>query len=105
MTPLAFRVVEWPVRASDRDAFTGLGWALVAFCALDVLATSGSGDANTKGRDLGWRPPGLRSPLGSAFALPFLLLLLPIRKGTRTRRLAESSIRLPSIPKGQLITS
>jgi len=38
MTPFGFRSFSGPFEQLSRAAFTSLGWALLAVCALDVLA-------------------------------------------------------------------
>ena len=69
---------EWPLRAPrGRDAFTALGWALVTSCALDAV----TGLWLWQGRrrpllGLGSTPFSLA--LGIGFALPALLLVVPM---------------------------
>jgi hypothetical protein len=57
----------------------GLGWVLVAVCALDVLAGIWLWQGKRRGARLGLATTPLASSLGIGFALPFLLLLAPIR--------------------------
>jgi hypothetical protein len=79
MSPFGFRSFSGPFESLGRDAFTGLGWALVAVCALDVLAGIWLWQGKRRGARLGLATTPLALALGIGFALPFLLLLAPIR--------------------------
>jgi hypothetical protein len=79
MTPFGFRSFSGPIEVLGRDAFTGLGWALVAVCALDVLAGIWLWQGKRRGARLGLATTPFALALGIGFALPFLLLLVPIR--------------------------
>jgi hypothetical protein len=80
MTPFGFRAVAGgPFDALPRPAFIALGWTLLATCLLDLLA----GRWLLQGRRRGARLALLTSPLGFVlalgFALPFLLVGVPLR--------------------------
>jgi hypothetical protein len=79
MTPFGFRSFSGPFEQLGRDAFTGLGGTLVAVCALDVLAGIWLWQGKRRGARLGLATTPLALALGIGFALPFLLLLAPIR--------------------------
>ena len=79
MSPFGFRSFSGPFESLGRDAFTGLGWALVAVCALDVLAGIWLWQGKRRGARLGLATTPFALALGIGFALPFLLLLAPIR--------------------------
>jgi hypothetical protein len=59
--------------------FKALGWALVAVCALDVLAAIWLWQCRRRGLWLGLLTDGPALFLGVGFALPFLLAGVPIR--------------------------
>lgn len=79
MSPFGFRSFSGPFELLGRDAFTALGLALVAVCGLDVLAGVWLWQGKRRGARMGLAttPPALA--LGIGFALPFLLLLAPLR--------------------------
>jgi len=79
MSPFGFRSFSGPFELLGRDAFTGLGWALVAVCALDVLTGIWLWQGKRRGVRLGLATTPFALALGIGFALPFLLLLAPIR--------------------------
>jgi len=81
MSPFGFRAFSGPFEALGRDAFTALGWALVVVCALDVLAGVWLWQGKRRGARLGLATTPLALALGFGFALPFLVLLVPIRAG------------------------
>ena len=81
MSPFGFRSFSGPFESLGRDAFTGLGWILVAVCALDVLAGVWLWQGRRRGARLGLVMTPFALVLGMGFALPFLLLLAPIRAG------------------------
>ena len=81
MTPFGFRSLSGPFEALGRDAFIALGWALVAVCALDVLAGVWIWQGKRRGARLGLATTPFVLLLGIGFALPFLLLVAPIRAG------------------------
>lgn len=79
MSPFGFRSFSGPFELLGRDAFTGLGWALVVVCALDVLTGIWLWQGKRRGVRLGLATTPFALALGIGFALPFLLLLAPIR--------------------------
>jgi hypothetical protein len=81
MTPFGFRSFSGPFGALGRDAFTALGWSLVVVCALDVLAGVWLWQGKRRGARLGLSTTPITLALGIGFALPFLLLLVPLRAG------------------------
>jgi hypothetical protein len=81
MTPFGFRSFSGPFEQLGGAAFTGLGWVLVAVSALDVLAGVGIWRGKRRGARLGVATAPLAVALGVGLALPFLLLLVPVRTG------------------------
>jgi hypothetical protein len=81
MTPFGFRSLSGPFESLGRDAFIALGWALVAMCALDVLAGIWLWQGKRRGAKLGLATTPVVLLLAIGFALPFLLLMAPIRAG------------------------
>jgi hypothetical protein len=81
MSPFGFRSFSGPFEQLGRDAFTLLGWALVVVCALDVLAGIWLWQSKRRGATLGLATTPFALALGIGFALPFLLLMAPIRAG------------------------
>jgi hypothetical protein len=81
MSPFGFRSFSGPFEQLGSDRFTALGWALVAVCALDVLAGIWLWQGKRRGATLGLATTPFAFALGIGFALPFLLLLAPIRAG------------------------
>lgn len=79
MSPFGFRSFSGPFEELGRNAFAVLGWALVVVCALDVLAGLWLWQGRRRGATLGLTTTPFALALGLGFALPFLLLLAPIR--------------------------
>ena len=79
LTPWGFRALSGPFEGLGPDAFTGLGWALVGVCLLDVLAGTWLWQGRRRGAWLGLATTPLALGLGTGFALPFLLAGVPIR--------------------------
>jgi hypothetical protein len=79
MTPWGFRSMAGPAEALGRSGFVALGWTLVAVSAVDAVA----GILLWRGRRGGAAlAAGTALPtfgLGVAFALPFLLVAVPLR--------------------------
>lgn len=79
MTPFGFRAFSGPFEQGGTEAFTAFGWALVVVSALDVFA----GVLLWQRRRWGARLAAAMTPfafaLGIGFALPFLVLVVPIR--------------------------
>ncbi len=81
ISPFGFRSFSGPFEQLGQGAFTVLGWALVAVCALDVLGGIWLWQGRRRGARLGLAMTPFAVALGVGFALPFLLLLAPIRAG------------------------
>jgi hypothetical protein len=79
MTPFGFRAFSGPFERLGPDGFTALGWALVAVCGLEVVAGAQLWRGRRSGARLGLAVTPFTLILGAGFALPFLLLPLPIR--------------------------
>ncbi len=80
MTPFGFRsLAGGPFERLDRGAFMGLGSALVAVCALDVLAGAWLWRGHRRGAVLGLGTNLPALVLAWGFALPFLLAGVPLR--------------------------
>ena len=80
MTQFGFRsMAGGPFERLDSDAFALLGWSLVAVSALDVLAGIWLWQGRRRGTRLGLATTPLALALGAGFALPFLLVGVPIR--------------------------
>jgi hypothetical protein len=79
LTPFGFRSHSGPFERLGPDAFTGLGWALVVICVLDVLAGVWLWQGRRRGARLGVATMPLTLVLGLGFAFPFLLSALPLR--------------------------
>ena len=81
MSPFGFRSLSGPFEELGQDAFITLGWALVIVCALDVLAGVWIWRGNRRGGQLALATTPFVFILGLGFALPFLLLMVPVRAG------------------------
>ena len=79
MTPWGFRSMSGPFEELGQETFSVLGWALVAICALDVLAGIWLVQRRPRGFGLGLVTAVPQLALGLGFALPFLLVSVPIR--------------------------
>ena len=79
MTPWGFRSMAGPFEELGQQTFSVLGWALVAICALDVLAGIWLMQRRRRGFRLGLVTAVPQFALGLGFALPFLLVGIPIR--------------------------
>lgn len=80
MTPWGFRsLAGGPFERLTPGQFTGLGWALVGVCALDVVAGAWLWQGSRRGAWLGLATTPVAVGLGAGFALPFLLAGVPIR--------------------------
>jgi hypothetical protein len=79
MTPWGFRSMSGPFEELGQQTFSVLGWALVAICALDVLAGIWLVQRRRRGFRLGLVTAVPQFALGLGFALPFLLVGVPIR--------------------------
>lgn len=79
MTPWGFRSMSGPFEDLGAERFSMLGWSFVAVCAIDVLAGIWLWQGRSRGARLGVVTSSLAFILGLGFALPFLLLGVPIR--------------------------
>jgi len=81
MTPWGFRSMSGPFEGLGAERFSMLGWSFVAVCALDALAGIWLWQGRRRGARLGMVTSSLALILGLGFALPFLLVGVPIRLG------------------------
>ena len=81
MTPWGFRSMSGPFEGLGAERFSMLGWSFVAVCALDALAGFWLWQGRRRGARLGMVTSPLAFILGLGFALPFLLVGVPIRLG------------------------
>jgi hypothetical protein len=80
MTPWGFRAFEGgPFELLASGRFTPLGWLLVAVSALDVLAGIWLWQGHRRGLRLGLATTAPALGVSAAFALPLLLVGVPIR--------------------------
>ena len=91
MTPFGFRSMAGPFEGLGQERFAALGWALVAVCALDVVAGVWLRQGRRRGLRLGLATGLPALALGIGFDLPFLLVAVPVRTalmlaGRRTLR-------------------
>jgi hypothetical protein len=81
VTPWGFRSMSGPFEGLGAERFSMLGWSFVAVCALDALAGVWLWQGQRRGARLGMLTSPLALILGLGFALPFLIVGLPIRLG------------------------
>jgi hypothetical protein len=81
MTPWGFRSMSGPFEGLGAGRFAMLGWSFVAVCAMDALAGVWLWQGRRRGARLGMVTSPLALLLGAGFALPFLLIGVPIRLG------------------------
>jgi hypothetical protein len=80
MTPWGFRsLAGGPFEGLAPEAFSALGLALVGVCTLDVVAGIWLWQGRRRGATLGLATTPAALFLGAGFALPFLLVGVPIR--------------------------
>ena len=80
MTPFGFRsLAGGPFERLPSDQFIALGLGLVTVCALDVVAGIWLWHGRLRGALLGLATSPAALGLGVGFALPFLLVGVPIR--------------------------
>jgi hypothetical protein len=80
MTPFGFRsLAGGPFEQLTPEQFTVLGWALVGVCALDVRSAALHWQGRRDGAVLGIATTPAALILAAGFALPFLLVGVPIR--------------------------
>lgn len=78
LTPWGFRALSGPFERLGSDIFSALGLALAGLCALNVLAGVWLWRGERRGLRLSQATFGPAMILGVGFALPFLLIGLPI---------------------------
>ena len=80
MTPFGFRAFEGgPFDALPPAAFKAMGWSLVATCVLDVVAGLWLWNGQRRGARLALATSPMGFGLSIGFALPFLLVGVPLR--------------------------
>ena len=79
MTPWGFRSMSGPFEALGDGAFTALGLALAGACAVDVVAGVWLWQGRMRGLRLGAVTAIPSFGLALGFALPFLLIGVPLR--------------------------
>jgi hypothetical protein len=79
MTPWGFRSLDGPVVQLGTERFKMLGWALILVSTLDALAGMWLWQGRRRGARLGLATSPLTLLLGLGFALPFLLVSVPLR--------------------------
>jgi hypothetical protein len=79
MTPWGFRALAGPFDDLGEGTFAALGWTFVGVCALNVLSGIWLWRGRRRGATLGLAMSPFAVALGAGFALPFLLVALPIR--------------------------
>ena len=77
MTPWGFRSMSGPFEALGQERFAALGWALVAVCALDVVAGLWLWQGRRRGLRLGLATTLPALGLAAGFALPFCSWAFP----------------------------
>ena len=79
MSPFGWRYMAGPVEQLGPVPFMALGWALVAVCALDVVAGRWLWQGRRRGLQLGVATNAGAFALGLGFALPLLVVGVPLR--------------------------
>jgi hypothetical protein len=79
MTPWGFRAFAGPFEQLGAEKFTALGWTLVGVCTLDVVAGVWLWQGKPRGAALGLATTPIAFGLAAGFALPFLLVPVPLR--------------------------
>ena len=79
MTPFGFRAFSGPFERLGHEPFMALGVGLMAVAAVDAVAAVGLWRGERSGADLGLAMTPAATALGLGFALPFLLIPIPIR--------------------------
>jgi len=80
MTPFGFRSLAGGFFENlGPQRFTTFGWMLVGVCALDVIAGAWLWQGRRRGAWLGLATSPFAFILGAGFALPFLIVGVPIR--------------------------
>ena len=100
MTPWGFRSLSGPFEGLGAERFSMLGWSFVAVCALDTLAGFLLWQGRRRGARLGMVTSPLAFILGLGFALPFLLVGVPIRLGLTWAGRREPAMSLKMAVQG-----
>ena len=79
MTPWGFRAFSGPFERLGPGKFTALGWALVGVCTVDAVAGVWLWQGKAKGEAVGLATTPIALVLAAGFALPFLLVPVPLR--------------------------
>jgi hypothetical protein len=80
MTPWGFRsLAGGSFEGLPREQFTALGLALIGVCALDVVSGIWLWQGRRRGAALGLATSPVALAIGAGFALPFLIIGVPIR--------------------------
>jgi hypothetical protein len=79
MSPFGWRYMAGPVEQLGPLPFMALGWTLVAVCVLDVVAGRWLWQARRRGLRLGVATNACAFALGLGFALPLLIVGVPLR--------------------------
>lgn len=79
MTPFGFRSLAGPFEELGRGRFLTLGWSLVGLCFVDAVAGVWLWRGRERGRWLGLATDVPLFALALGFALPLLLIGIPIR--------------------------
>jgi hypothetical protein len=79
MTPWGFRAFDGPFTQLGPERFGALGASLVAVCALNVVAGAWLWQGRRRGAMLGLALTPATLGLAAGFALPFLLVPVPLR--------------------------
>ncbi len=74
-----FRSMAGPFEQLGPEAFTALGWTFFGVCAADVVAGVGLWRGRRWGASLGLATSPLALALGVGFALPLILIGVPVR--------------------------
>jgi hypothetical protein len=92
MTPFGFRLLAGPFERLGKEAFSGLAVVLAVVSMLDVVAGIWLWRGRRRGACLGLATSPAAFALGVGFAVPILLVTVPIRVAlilSRRRRLGE----------------
>lgn len=79
ISPLGWRYMAGPVEQLGPLPFMALGWTLGAICALDVVAGRWLWQGRRRGLQLGVATNAGAFTLGLGFALPLLIVGVPLR--------------------------
>jgi hypothetical protein len=81
MAPFGFRSLAGPFEQLSDRQFSVLGWGLVVVCGLDVVAGTWMWQGRRRGARLGLVTSPIAFLLAIGFALPFMLIGVPLRMG------------------------